>query len=225
MLTPSSPPFPLQAQVTIGTFFINYATEDAGLTKAKAATFLSFALIIFTVGRFISTALLAVFSAPFLLMVNAALAAVFIAVSSSIHGMPGLACILVIYFAMSPMYPVIFVVSTENLGRHTRRAASLLVAGVSGGAVFPPIQGALADRYSTRLSFWVSFPAFLYVFFFAFWIWRQKGLKITLAGETAHQVMLAGGATIPPQKTALDLEAGSQDDKKVEAEEFHVERL
>ena len=33
------------------------------------------------------------------------------------------------------MYPVIFVLATTGLGRHTRRGSAMLVMGVSGGAV------------------------------------------------------------------------------------------
>jgi FHS family L-fucose permease-like MFS transporter len=216
------------AQVAIGALFINYCL-DAGMSKPQASNFLSYALIIFTVGRFISTALLTVISAPALLMINAVLAAVFIAVVSSTRGMGGVGCLMVVYFLMACMYPVIFVISTANLGRHTRRAASLLVAGVSGGAVLTPIQGAIATYYNTHVSFWVSFPAFLYVAFFGFYCWRtQSGSAWTRSGEIAHQVALANGGIIPPQKTALDLEGGSNDGdekKTLETEEFQVERV
>lgn len=216
------------AQVAIGALFINYAM-DAGLSKPQASNFLSYALIIFTVGRFISTALLTVISAPALLMINASLAAIFIAVVSTTKGMPGVGCLMIVYFLMACMYPVIFVISTANLGRHTRRAASLLVAGVSGGAVLTPIQGAVATYYNTHKSMWVSFPAFLYVAFFGFYCWRtQSGSAWTRSGEIAHQVALAGGATIPAQKTALDLEGASNDGdekKTLETEEFQVERI
>ena len=51
------------------------------------------------------------------------------------------------------MYPSIFVLGTANLGPHTRRGAGILVMGVSSGAVFPPIQGAIADKGSTRISY------------------------------------------------------------------------
>lgn len=45
------------AQVTIATFFINYAHSNGGYTDAKASQMLSYALITFTVGRFIATAI------------------------------------------------------------------------------------------------------------------------------------------------------------------------
>jgi MFS transporter, FHS family, L-fucose permease len=62
------------AQVTIASFFIDYATENATFSAAQASNMLSYALITFTVGRFIATALATVFQADFLLMIYAAIA-------------------------------------------------------------------------------------------------------------------------------------------------------
>jgi hypothetical protein len=61
-----------------------------------------------SVFRFVSTALLTVFSAAFLLLVNASLAALFVALTGSIHGTGGVICLMLIYSSMAIMYPVIF---------------------------------------------------------------------------------------------------------------------
>jgi hypothetical protein len=73
---------------------------------------------------------------------------------------------------------------TANLGRHTRRGAGILVMGVSGGAVFPPIQGAIADVYSTRISFLVPMVGFIVVLAYALWHWIQHGFKIRRISPT-----------------------------------------
>lgn len=117
------------AQVTIGTFFINYAHENGGLSDAKASQFLSYALILFTVGRFFGTALLAVISAPLLLGIYSIICCVLIVLIATLHGMSGVVCTMLIMFFESIMYPVIFVTGTAGLGRHTRRGAGLLVMG------------------------------------------------------------------------------------------------
>jgi hypothetical protein len=44
----SCSPLSVGAQVTVTTFFINYAHENGGFSTAKASTFLSYSLIIFT---------------------------------------------------------------------------------------------------------------------------------------------------------------------------------
>ncbi|CAF0960367.1 unnamed protein product [Rotaria sordida] len=80
-----------------------------------------------------------------------------------------------------------------NLGRHARRGAGVLIMGISGGAVFPPIQGIIADRYSTRISFLVPMVGFIIVLAYALSYWIRNGLQIYLsrpimAENTANQV-------------------------------------
>jgi len=49
------------------------------------------------------------------------------------------------------------------MGIHTKRAASLVVMGVGGGAFFPSAQGALADAKGTQLSYILNAVGFLTV--------------------------------------------------------------
>jgi len=168
------------AQVTIGSFFLNYVTESAGRTTADASNLLSYSLIIFTAMRFVMTAVLSFVAAPVVLFINALIGTVLVILVTVLPGTPGMICLMLIYATMSCQYPVIFVLGTSGLGRHTRRAASLLVMGVAGGAVFPPIQGAIADKYSTRVSYGVSAPAFAFVAFFAAYVWLSGDRQILL---------------------------------------------
>lgn len=64
----------------------------------------------------------------------------------------------------------IYVVSTQRMGQHTRRASAILIAAVGGGAVFPPAQGALADHYGTHRSYGLVVPAFAYIACFGFYV-------------------------------------------------------
>ncbi|KDN32983.1 hypothetical protein RSAG8_13928, partial [Rhizoctonia solani AG-8 WAC10335] len=93
-----------------------------------------------------------------------------------------------IMFFEGPLFPCIFVMSTKNMGRHTRRASSLLIAAISGGAVFPPIQGAIADKHGTRISFALCIPAFAYTAGFGFWLWVRHGAHFNLHHEKMAQV-------------------------------------
>ncbi|TXT04398.1 hypothetical protein VHUM_04165 [Vanrija humicola] len=163
------------AQVTIGAFFLFYVEDSAGLAQARGAQLLSYALIMFTVARFISTALLSVISAPVLLCIYAVLATLCTILIATLHGNGGVAMIMLVMFFESIMYPVIFTLATQNLGFNTRRAAAMVVMGVSGGAVFPPIQGAIMDRHGVRVSFWLVVPCFVYIALWAVYIWNKDG--------------------------------------------------
>jgi FHS family L-fucose permease-like MFS transporter len=166
------------AQVTIASFFINYATENATFSSAQASNMLSYALITFTVGRFIATALATVFQADFLLMVYATIAIALNAVICAAHGNAAVGILITIFFFEAPMYPTIFTLGTANLGKHTRRGAGILVMGVSGGAVFPPIQGTIADAAGTRISYVVPLVGFVYVLGYVTFHWLRTGRHI-----------------------------------------------
>ncbi len=100
------------------------------------------------------------------------------AYTSAGHGRPAVIVLIVVYFFESVMFPTIFVMGTSDLGRHTRRGAGILIMGISGGAVFPPIQGAIADAYSTRISYLVPMVGFIFVLAYALYYWIQHGYKV-----------------------------------------------
>ena len=106
------------------------------------------------------------------------------------------------------MFPTIFVMGTADLGRHTRRAAGILMMGVSGGAVFPPIQGAIGDAYSTRISFLVPMVGFIVVLAYAIFHWIKHGYKVRRVTPTVdiHAVATPEqrGATVIISQETID---------------------
>ncbi|PQE28696.1 major facilitator superfamily transporter protein [Rutstroemia sp. NJR-2017a WRK4] len=180
------------AQVTVASFFINYATENASYSSAQASNMLSYALITFTVGRFVATALATVFQADFLLMVYAVFSIAFTAVATAWHGNGAVIILILLFFFEAPMYPTLFTLGTANLGRHTRRGAGILVMGVSGGAIFPPIQGAIADSAGVRISYVVPLVGFVYVLGYVSVHWVRHGRHVMRVKE----VVVAAEGTV-----------------------------
>ncbi|KAJ7109561.1 hypothetical protein C8R43DRAFT_962564 [Mycena crocata] len=86
----------------------------------------------------------------------------------------------VLVISVSVLSGTAVVLGISGMGRHARRPASFLVIGVAGGAAFPPIQGAIADKYNTRVSYGVSAPAFAFLAFFAAYIWDAGDRQIIL---------------------------------------------
>lgn len=172
------------AQVTIATFFINYANENGGYTASQASNMLSYALITFTVGRFVGTALATVFRSDFLLVIYSVCAIALNAYCVVGRGNPAVGILIAVFFFEAPMYPTLFALGTANLGRHTRRAAGIMVQGVVGGAIFPPIQGAIADAAGTRTSYVVPLVGFVYVLGYVTTHWLRHGRRIRHVKET-----------------------------------------
>lgn len=67
----------------------------------------------------------------------------------------------------------IWPLALEGLGRYTKDGSGLLIMGLCGNAILPLIYGALADVFDVRQAYWVLFPCYLYLVFYAF-----KGHKI-----------------------------------------------
>ncbi len=67
----------------------------------------------------------------------------------------------------------IWPLALDGLGRYTKDGSGLLIMGLCGNAILPLLYGALADIYDVRLAYWVLFPCYLYLVFYAF-----KGHKI-----------------------------------------------
>jgi len=180
----------------VGSFFINYCVENANYSDSAASNLLSYALITFTGGRFVGVAVAHFFQTDFVLLVYAVITTLCAILISVVHGVGGVGLLIILYFFESLMYPSIFVLGTANLGPNTRRGAGILVMGVSGGAVFPPIQGAVADSATTRISFLVPMFGYLIVLAYAIFHWVTHGFKIKKDRQAAEVIVVA----IPGQK-------------------------
>lgn len=155
------------AQVGIAAFFINYATDNwAGATDSLAAKLLGIGLVLFTVGRFIGTALMKWIKPQHLLatysIINILLCLYVIYGSGSLS----VYLLMTVFFFESIMFPTIFALGVKNLGQHTRRGGSYMVMAIGGGAIIPLIMGYIADRSSTPSAYWVPLICFIIVFYY-----------------------------------------------------------
>jgi FHS family L-fucose permease-like MFS transporter len=71
------------------------------------------------------------------------------------------------------MYPIVFTLSIKDLGAYTKTASSLLIMGIVGGAIVPPIMGYISDNIGIRYAFFAPLVCYAYVIYFA-----VKGHKI-----------------------------------------------
>ena len=67
----------------------------------------------------------------------------------------------------SIMWPSIFALSIQDLGKYTSQGSSFLVMMILGGAIIPPLQGKLADIIGIHSSYWIAVICFAYLAFFA----------------------------------------------------------
>jgi glucose/galactose transporter len=87
-------------------------------------------------------------------------------------------CFLVLLgLANSLIWAGIWPLALHELGRFTKKGASLLVMGLCGNAILPLIYGFLADRYNVRAGYWVLVPCYIYLIFYAGYGYRLRAWK------------------------------------------------
>lgn len=136
--------FYVAAQIMCWTFIIQYA-ENLGLTKAEAQNYNIIAMGIFLSSRFISTMLMKYLNSRLLLTAFAIGGFVLTLGVIFIQGMAGLYCLIGVSAFMSLMFPTIYGIALEGLGDDATLGAAGLVMAIVGGALMPPLQGAIID--------------------------------------------------------------------------------
>ena len=69
--------------------------------------------------------------------------------------------------ANSLMWPAIFPLGIDGLGKFTKTGSALLVMAISGGAILPIIYGKLALAWSLQNAYIMMVPCYLYILYFA----------------------------------------------------------
>ncbi len=77
--------------------------------------------------------------------------------------------VVLLGLANSLVWAGIWPLALHGLGRFTKLGASVMIMGLCGNAILPIVYGYLADLYSVRFAYWVLFPCYLYLVFYAFY--------------------------------------------------------
>ena len=91
------------------------------------------------------------------------------------------------------VWPAIWPLALTGLGKFTKTASALLIMAISGGAIIPPLYGALVDGKKEELiatginegsalaeaasfGYWILLPCYIVILYYAFW-GHKVGLK------------------------------------------------
>ncbi len=89
----------------------------------------------------------------------------------------------------SVMWPSIFSLATQGLGKFTSQGSSFLIMMILGGAFIPPLQGKIADMFGINTSYWIPVLCFLYLAFFAITakkVLGKQGINVDEINSTGH---------------------------------------
>ncbi len=156
------------AEVSIGSFLVNFfgQSDIAGLPEATAAGFVSYYWGGAMIGRFIGSALMQKINAGKLLAVASLIASGLVLTTVFTTGQFAMWTILSVGLFNSIMFPTIFTLGIDGLGKLTSQGSSLMIMAIVGGAIIPVAQGALADTYGIQHAFILPAICYLYIMYY-----------------------------------------------------------
>ena len=86
--------------------------------------------------------------------------------------------VVLLGLANSLVWAGIWPLALDGLGRFTKLGASVMIMGLCGNAFMPLIYGYLADLYDVRMAYWILFPCYLYLVFYAVYGHKVRRWKI-----------------------------------------------
>jgi FHS family L-fucose permease-like MFS transporter len=97
----------------------------------------------------------------------AVLGLIFSLIAIFTHGYVSVLFIAFLGIANSLMWPALWPLAINGLGKFTKIGSSLLIMGVAGGGVIPVLFGYLSDKFSPQEAYWILIPSYLYLLYFA----------------------------------------------------------
>ena len=142
------------AEVAVGSFLVGnlMLAESLGATQQDAGKLIPIYWGLAMLGRFAGSAVLRVVSPAMVLAFNALGAGALIIVSIATTGTVSGYALLGVGLMNSIMFPVIFTLASEGLGKRAADGSGIINVAIVGGAVIPALYGWLADQSGLRLA-------------------------------------------------------------------------
>jgi len=155
-------------EVMAGDTIISYG-KALGIELSTARYFTSATLTCMVIGYIVGVfAIPKYLSQEMALKVTAVLGVVLTVLAVILPGYYSVASIALLGLANSLMWPAIFPLGIEGLGKFTKLGSALLIMGIAGGAILPLVYGKLAELIgSNQQAYWLMLPCYLYILYFA----------------------------------------------------------
>jgi FHS family L-fucose permease-like MFS transporter len=159
--------FYVGAEVIAGDSIIGYGTASH-IPLSTAKYFASGTLICMVIGYFAGILFIPRFiSQQKALVYSAILGVVLTGLALVTPRYVSIGCIALLGLANALMWPAIWPLALSGLGRFTKIGSSLLVMGIAGAAVFPPLYGLLVDKLSAQEAYMMLIPIYLFILYFS----------------------------------------------------------
>jgi FHS family L-fucose permease-like MFS transporter len=155
-------------EVAIGSFLVSYISQPSigGMAIAEAGRYVSFYWGGAMVGRFIGSVVMRYFKPAKVLALGAIAVIALVLTAIVTSGHVSMWAILSVGLFNSIMFPTIFTLAIDGLGKHTGQASGILCMAIVGGAIVPVLQGVLADSFGIQMAFFLPVLCYSYIVYY-----------------------------------------------------------
>jgi MFS transporter, FHS family, L-fucose permease len=115
------------------------------------------------------------------LIVSIFLSMVLVLLSVFTKGIVAVTCFALLGFSNAIMWPAIWPLAINGLGRFTKIGAALLIMGIVGGAIIPPLYGKIAEAiHSLQYAYLIMIPCYLYIMYYALYGFKMDNKPVPI---------------------------------------------
>ena len=167
-------------EVIAGDFIIVYGTSFWNIPIESAQYYTMYILIMMVAAYLIGAALIPKYlSQENALKICAILGMILVVGITVTSGTTSVYMVVALGFANALVWPSIWPLAIKDLGSHIKTGSALLIMAIVGGATLPLIYGSLAESIGRQQAYWMMFPCYLFMLFYA-----VKGHKMGVQKKT-----------------------------------------
>lgn len=142
--------------------------KNIGIDLNVAKHFTTYTMIAMLVGYLVGIALIPkVISQRKALMYGAVLGLIFSLGAIFTSGYTSIVFIVLLGFSNAPVWPAIWPLAIDGLGKFIKLGSALLIVGIAGGAIIPKLWAVLGESVGYQNAFWIMIPCYAFILFFA----------------------------------------------------------
>ncbi len=161
--------FYVGAEVIAGDTIILYG-QFQGIALADARIFTTYTLIAMIIGYIIGIVSIPKYiKQDKALALSAVLGVVFSLIAILSQGFTSVLFIALLGLANAVMWPAIFPLAIEGLGKYTKMGSAIIIMAIAGGATLPLLYGSLVDipALGAQLAYMILIPCYLFILYYA----------------------------------------------------------
>ena len=154
-------------EVIAGDTIISYGYSQ-GIPLSEAKVFTSYTLIAMVIGYIAGIITIPrILRQETALAISAVLGVIFTFLALFSQGIVSVMFIAALGLANAIMWPAIWPLAIDGIGKYIKFGSSLLIMAIAGGALLPLLYGRITDIASAQQAYWIAVPCYLFILFYA----------------------------------------------------------